>query len=128
MRCEASELRDYNTVPPATSASHQELTFHLDQPNGRLGLKCQFIEDQAATERLRSRVPVRNGSYVRDAARIIFTMRHYKKIGRPGAQARVGNSTKEQRQEWHGVRQSHGGERQPIKRRQDYKRAVKRAK
>src|SRR6516164_3011190 len=28
-----------------------------------LGLKCQFIEDQAATERLRNRLPPRNGSY-----------------------------------------------------------------
>jgi hypothetical protein len=65
-----------------------------------LGLKCQFIEDRAPTERLRSRVPVRNGSYVRDAACIIFTVCHYKKIGRHRAQARVGNSNKEQRQEW----------------------------
>ena len=65
-----------------------------------LGLKCQFIEDQEATERLKSRVPPRNGSYVRSAPSIIFTVRFFKKIGRLGAQARVDNSTKAQRQQW----------------------------
>ena len=65
-----------------------------------LGLKCQFVEDQEATERLKSRVPIRNGSYVRSAPSIVFTVRFYKRIGRMGAQARVDNSTAEQRQEW----------------------------
>jgi hypothetical protein len=66
-----------------------------------LGLKCQFIEDQAATERLKNRVPPRNGSYVRaDATHVTLTFRFMQKIGRLGAQARVDNSTKQQRQEW----------------------------
>jgi hypothetical protein len=65
-----------------------------------LGLKCQFVEDQAATERLKKRVPLRNGSYVRGAPSIAFTIRFFKRIGRKGAQARVDNSTKEQRREW----------------------------
>jgi hypothetical protein len=65
-----------------------------------LGLKCQFIEDPQATDRLKNRVQQRNGSYVRAAPSIILTVRFFKKIGRLGAQARIDNSTKEQRQEW----------------------------
>jgi len=65
-----------------------------------LGLKCQFIEDQEATQRLKTRVPRRNGSYVRAAPSIVLTVRFFKRIGRLGAQARVDNSTKQQRQEW----------------------------
>jgi hypothetical protein len=66
-----------------------------------LGLKCQFVEDQAATDRLRERVRLRNGSYVRaDATHVVLTFRFMQKIGRLGAQARVDNSTKAQRQEW----------------------------
>ena len=65
-----------------------------------LGLKCQFVEDQAATKRLRNRLPPRNQSYVRSAPSIILTVRFFKRIGRMGAQARVDNSTKQQRQEW----------------------------
>ena len=65
-----------------------------------LGLKCQFVEDQQATERLRNRVPPRNQSYVRAALSIVFTVRFFKRIGRKGAQARVDNSTAEQRREW----------------------------
>jgi hypothetical protein len=61
-----------------------------------LGLKCQFVEDQEAAERLKSRVPPRNGSYVRDAPSIVFTVR----FCRMGAQARIDNSTKQQRQAW----------------------------
>jgi hypothetical protein len=65
-----------------------------------LGLKCQFVEDQAATQRLKKRVPPRNGSYVRSAPSIVLTLRFFQKIGRKGAQARIDNSTKQQRQEW----------------------------
>jgi len=65
-----------------------------------LGLKCQFVEDQEATLRLKKRVPPRNGSYVRAAPSIVLTVRFFKKIGRMGAQARIDNSTKEQRQAW----------------------------
>jgi hypothetical protein len=65
-----------------------------------LGLKCQFIEDPVGTEHLKNRVAPRNSSYVRGAPSIVLTMRYFKKIGRKGAQARVDNSTKEQRQKW----------------------------
>src|SRR5499427_10730520 len=65
-----------------------------------LGLKCQFVENQEATERLKSRVPPRKSSFVRGAPSIVLTVRYFKRIGRKGAQARVDNSTKEQRQEW----------------------------
>jgi len=37
---------------------------------------------------------------VRGAPSIVLTVRYFKRIGRKGAQARVDNSTKEQRQEW----------------------------
>ena len=65
-----------------------------------LGLKCQFVEDQAATERLKNHVAPRNGSYVRGTPSIVFTVRFFQRIGRKGAQARVDNSTAEQRREW----------------------------
>jgi hypothetical protein len=65
-----------------------------------LGLKCQFVEDQEATERLRSRVRPRRDSYVRSAPSIVLTVRDFKKLGRRGAQARVDNSTPKQRSEW----------------------------
>ena len=64
-----------------------------------LGLKCQFVENQEATERLKSRVPPRKSSFVR-RAKHRFDGALFKRIGRKGAQARVDNSTKEQRQEW----------------------------
>ena len=65
-----------------------------------LGLRCLFVEDPEGTERLKSRVKLRNVSYVRGAPSIVLTVRYFKKIGRKGAQARVDNSTKEQRQRW----------------------------
>jgi len=66
-----------------------------------LGLTGQFIEDQEATARLKNRVPPRNGSYVRaDATHVVLTFRFMQKIGRLGAQARIDNSTKQQRREW----------------------------
>ena len=65
-----------------------------------LGLKCQFVEDQAATDRLKNCLPTHNQSYVRGAPSIVFTVRFFKRIGKKGAQARIDNSTKQQRQEW----------------------------
>jgi hypothetical protein len=65
-----------------------------------LGLRCLFVEDDEATQRLKNRVAPRNGSYVRAAPSIILTVRFFKKIGRLGAQARIDNSTRAQRQEW----------------------------
>jgi len=37
---------------------------------------------------------------VRAAPSIVFTVRFFKRIGRKGAQARIDNSTKQQRQKW----------------------------
>ena len=65
-----------------------------------LGLKCLFVENQKATERLMNRLPVRNQSYVRSTPSIVLTMRFFKKIGRKGAQARIDNSTAELRRQW----------------------------
>jgi hypothetical protein len=66
-----------------------------------LGLRCLFVEDEQATQRLKSRVPPRNGSYVRGGVtHLTLTTRFMQKIGRKGAQARIDNSTKQQRQEW----------------------------
>jgi len=65
-----------------------------------LGLRLLVIEDEQATLRLKNRLPPRNQSYVRGAPSIVLTVRYFKRIGRKGAQARVDNSTKEQRQEW----------------------------
>ena len=57
-------------------------------------------KDRVGTDQLKNRVTLRNSSYVRGAPSIVLTVRYFKKIGRKGAQARVDNSTKEQRQEW----------------------------
>ena len=65
-----------------------------------LGLRCLLIEDQEATARLKNRLPPRNGSYVRGTPSIVLTVRFFQKIGRRGAQARIDNSTKAQRQQW----------------------------
>ena len=65
-----------------------------------LGLRLLVIEDNAATERLKNRLQPRNSSFVRAAPSIVLTVRYFKKIGRKGAQARVDNSTKEQRRGW----------------------------
>ena len=66
-----------------------------------LGLRCLLIEDPQATERLKNHVLPRNGSYVRGGVtHVALTTRFMQKIGRKGAQARVHNSTKAQRQEW----------------------------
>jgi hypothetical protein len=66
-----------------------------------LGLRCLFVEDEAATQRLKNRLPPRNGSYVRGGVtHFALTTRFMQKIGRLGAQARIDNSTKQQRQQW----------------------------
>jgi hypothetical protein len=67
---------------------------------GALAVRGVLVEDKAAVAKLRSRTTSRNGSYVRDAPSIILTVRFFQKIGRLGAQARINNSTKQQRQEW----------------------------
>jgi hypothetical protein len=65
-----------------------------------LGLRCLFVVDEEAERRLRERLQPRNSSYVRATPSIVFTVRWFRTIGRKGAQARIDNSTKQQRQEW----------------------------
>src|SRR6516165_5035334 len=66
-----------------------------------LGLRCLFVEDEQATQRLKNRLPPRNGSYVRGGVtHIALTTRFMQKIGRKGAQARIDNSTEAQRRKW----------------------------
>jgi hypothetical protein len=67
---------------------------------GALAVRGRLVEDRAAVERLRRQTTPRNESYVRGAPSIVLTARFFKRIGRKGAQARVDNSTAEQRQEW----------------------------
>jgi hypothetical protein len=63
-----------------------------------LGLKCQFIEDPAAVERLRNRLSPRNGSYVRSAAwQVTLTRRFLQKIGRLGGKANMARLTAKER-------------------------------
>ena len=89
----------YSKVAGARPIRRLGMTSFAPILNG-LGLKCQFVEDQNATERLKNRLPPRNQSYVRGAPSIVLTVRFFRKIGRIGAQARIDNSTKQQRQEW----------------------------
>jgi hypothetical protein len=66
-----------------------------------LGLRLLVIEDPNLTARLKNKLAPRDESYVRGAAtHLTLTTRFMQKIGRKGAQARVDNSTKQQRQEW----------------------------
>ena len=52
-----------------------------------LGLRLLIIEDQAATERLKSRLPPRNSSFVRSVAvHANVTTRFLRKIGAKGGQ------------------------------------------
>jgi hypothetical protein len=68
---------------------------------GALCLKGQFVEDKTAVEKLRRQTTPRRNEYVRAAAtHVTLTFRFMQKIGRMGAQARIDNSTKAQRQEW----------------------------
>ena len=54
-----------------------------------LGLRCLFVVDEEAECRLRDRVRPRNSSYVRATPSMVLTFRHFRKIGRLGAQARI---------------------------------------
>jgi hypothetical protein len=65
-----------------------------------LRLRCLFVVDEEAECRLRDRMRPRNSSYVRATPSIVLTFRHFRKIDRLGAQARIDNSTKAPRQEW----------------------------
>src|SRR5215469_7832857 len=68
---------------------------------GALAVRCLIVEDKAALERLRRQTTPRRNEYVRaDATHVTLTFRFMQKIGRLGAQARVDNSTAEQRQAW----------------------------
>ena len=63
-----------------------------------LGLRLLVIEDHEATERLRNRLPPRNGSYVRSAAwQVTLTRRFLQKIGRLGGKANMAKLTPKQR-------------------------------
>jgi hypothetical protein len=65
-----------------------------------LGLRCQFIEDPEATDRLKNHVAPRNPSYVRAmpaAASIVFTARQLIRIRRAGGRARMAQMTAKQR-------------------------------
>src|SRR6516165_11042366 len=54
-----------------------------------LGLRCLFVEDEAATQRLKNKLPPRNPSYVRGGVtHLALTARFMQKIGHKGAQAR----------------------------------------
>jgi hypothetical protein len=68
---------------------------------GALAVRALLIEDKAAAARIRSQTIPRNNSYVRGGVtHLALTTRFMQKIGRLGAQARIDNSTKAQRQEW----------------------------
>src|SRR5215472_17351966 len=91
----------YSKVAGARPIRRLGMTSFAPILNG-LGLKCQFIEDPIGTERLKSRVPPRNASYVRTmpaAAGILFTARMLKRIRRLGGIARMAKLTPEQRSE-----------------------------
>ena len=63
-----------------------------------LGLRCLFVEDEAATQRLKKRVLPRNSSYARSVASYVTLPRKFMQaIGRKGGQARIANSTARQR-------------------------------
>jgi hypothetical protein len=64
-----------------------------------LGLKCQFVEDEAATARLKNRVPPRDLRFVRAAPRIMLTDRQWRRIQKLGRTARWQKLSAEQRSE-----------------------------
>ena len=91
----------YSKIAGARPIRRLGMTSFAPILNG-LGLKCQFIEDPIGTERLKSRVPPRNASYVRTmpaAAGILFTARMLKRIRQLGGMARMAKLTPEQRSE-----------------------------
>ena len=91
----------YSKVAGARPIRRLGMTSFAPILNG-LGLKCQFIEDPIGTERLKSRVPPQNASYVRTmpaATGILFTARMLKRIRRLGGKARMAQMTAKQRSE-----------------------------
>ena len=86
----------YSKVAGARPIRRLGMTSFAPILNG-LGLKCQFIEDPIGTERLKSRVPPRNASYVRTmpaATGILFTAR-MSSVRRP--QPRAGRKARHER-------------------------------
>src|SRR6516225_9292151 len=68
---------------------------------GALAVRGVLVEDQTALEKLRRQTTPRRNEYVRAAAtHVVLTFRFMQKIGRKGAQARINNSTKQQRRKW----------------------------
>jgi hypothetical protein len=68
---------------------------------GALAVRGVLVEDRAALERLRRQTTPRKSSFVRGGVtHLTLSTRFMQKIGRKGAQARIDNSTKAQRQEW----------------------------
>jgi len=115
LRTRAAELNLYGEQIDRHSGLPERYTQKLLGPNqirrlgvsslgpflGALAVRGLLIEDRAAVEKLRRQTTPRNLSYVRAAPRtIIFTLRFFKRIGRKGAQARIDNSSEEQRREW----------------------------
>jgi hypothetical protein len=65
-----------------------------------LGLKCQFVEDQAATQRLKNHVAPRNNSYPRATYTLrVVTDRQWSRIQKLGRAARWKKLSKKQRSE-----------------------------
>jgi hypothetical protein len=64
-----------------------------------LGLRCLFVEDEAATQRLKERVRPNNSSYRRGAPRVILTERQLVRIQKLGRAARWKKLSKAERSE-----------------------------
>jgi hypothetical protein len=63
-----------------------------------LGIKCVFLEDPEATQRLKKRLKPRNSNLVRSAVtEVRLTRRFMQKIGRMGAAVRFSKMTPEER-------------------------------
>jgi hypothetical protein len=68
---------------------------------GALAVRGVLVEDRTALEKLRRRTTPRQNQFVRaGATHVTLTFRFMQKIGRLGAQARIDNSTKQQRSAW----------------------------
>jgi hypothetical protein len=74
-----------------------------------LGLKCQFVEDQEATERLKSRVPPRKSSFVRGAPSIVLTVRYSNGLGAKALRRALTIRLKSSARNGHAKRQSPAG-------------------
>ena len=71
-----------------------------------LGLKCQFVENQEATERLKSRVPPRKSSFVRGAPSIVLTVRYFNELGAKALRRALTIRLKSSARNGHAKRQS----------------------